>query len=413
MSGSGKVYVIDPVDPNTGGRNSSNLDNGERELPEYLRSSDSGKESSGTGTSQGRAEEKSSGVPIILSYMAGPLSIFSTRRGRRSRLWTGTALFSVAVSIIVIWMWRGLSYWSTSDNPVGAVMLIAAVAAAVAGFSAWTRAVALAWRHEGPRIRRSPYAIRGSAAACVFGIIWPGMGLFLSGRTKRAAAALWAACITVVSLLILSRAGWLWRFNSHAGAFSVENAELEIVFIILTAAAALGGLAWIAQALDGARLAGRASSRKAISRRNWAAAALLLSVMAFGLFFRPAVIAEALDAAAEATGAEGFKIIPLQLSRAAMRLDPSRPSYVIRRIGLHEDMGDQAKADELRMDLVARLSPSLHLLEKEGIVRVTGRGNGDTIIPAAPDLGEEIGLGARAIPAELMILEWDIAPARP
>ena len=413
MSGPTKVYVIDPVGRKGSANMSSSSGNSGGELPEYLQSSGSDG-GSGQGASRSRVNEKQSGVSLILSYLTGPLSILATRRGRKSRFWAGLSILSVILSITVIWMWRGISYWSMQENPVGAVMLIATAVAAISGFSAWTRAVVLAGRYEGPRLRRSPNWIRSPYAAGLFGIICPGMGLFVAGHSKQAAVALWMACLTVVSMLVLFRAAWLWNFNAYAGVFAVRPDVLEYVLMGASAAVVTGGLAWVVQALNGVRLAGRASNRKTVSRRNWAAVALLLSMIVFSALSRPAVVAETLDRGAVAASSEGMRIIPLYLSRAAVRLDPSRPGYVIRTIGLYEFNGDQAAADAMRRDLIARLEPSVPLLEEAGMVIPTAWiPNGETIIPAVPESETIDGPVVRTIPAEMLILDWEMSRAIP
>lgn len=412
MRGTTREYVIDPVKTSARGNRSSSSGGSGKGLPEYLQSSLDGGEGD-SGKSQSRTNDKQSGVPLILSYLTGPLSVLATRRGRRNRFWAGLSVFSVVLAAIVIWMWRGLAYWSTQQNPVGAVMLLAAIVAVIAGFSAWTRAVVLAGRFEGPRLRRSPVWIRGQWAAGLFGIICPGMGLYIAGRSKHAAAALWMACITAISLLVLSRTEWLWSFNGHAGAFAVRPDLLEYILIGLSAAVVLGGLAWIVQALNGVRLAGRAPNRKAVSRKNWAAVALIVTVIVFPLLSRPADVAEALDREAAATGGEGMRIIPLHLSRAAVHLDPSRPEYVIRTIGFYEANGDQSTADAMRRELVARLEPSVPLLEEEGIVIPTAVVPAGRIIPATPDIEAVDGPVTTTIPAESLILDWEMSRAIP
>ena len=66
------------------------------------------------------------------------------------------------------------------------------------------------------------------------------------------------------------------------------------------------------------------------------------------------MIAEALDRSAEVASSEGMRIIPLHLSLAAIRFDPSRPGYVIKAIRLYDDCGDQVTADLMRRDLIDR-----------------------------------------------------------
>ncbi|MBN2071170.1 MAG: hypothetical protein JW814_06900 [Candidatus Krumholzibacteriota bacterium] len=413
MSGQEKVYVIDPVDQKAGTKVPSSSVEDEKELPEYLQPSRKNR-GKVRRTSRARTKDKQSGVSLILSYLAGPLSVLATGRGRRSRFWAGLAVFSVALTAGVMLIWGKLSCWSTRESPLGAIVMLVAIAAVISGFSAWTRAVVLAGSHEGPRLRRSPDWIRGPLAAGLFGFICPGMGLFAIGRSKHAVAALWMACVTVISLLFLSRVEWLWNFNAYAGVFAVRQDTLEYILTGISAATALGGLAWIVQALNGARLAGRASNRKTGSRRDWAAAALLLSIIALLAFSRPAVVAEALDRGAAAASSKGMRIIPLHLSLAAIRLDPSRPGYVIRAIGLYEDSGDQARADAMRRDLMDRLEASVPFMEYEGVVISKNGALYKALTNSAPQgLQAAEGPGTRAIPAELLILDWGISRAIP
>lgn len=413
MNGQNKVYVIDPADSKAKVNVSSSSTERERELPKYLQSSGGGGHRN-QGTSRVRKSDRQSGVLLILSYLAGPLSILSTRRGRKSRFWVGLSVFSVVLSSGVICLWREFPHWFTQLTPGGAFMLLAAVMAVISSFSAWTKAVVIAGRYEGPRIRRSPGWIRGPLATGLFGIICPGMGLFIAGRTKQAEAALWMSCITVISLLFLARIEWLWNFNAYAGAFSLMPDALEYIFFGIIAATVLGGLAWVVQALNGVRLAGCASSRRTVSRGNWAAVALLISIIAFSAFSRPVVVAEALGRGAASARHCGMRIIPLHLFLVAIRLDPSRPDYVVNAIELYEDIGEQVTADEIRRDLVNRLEASVPLLEEEGIViSKVGAPQKAMINQANIDVRAVDRPVMKTIPAELLILEWGTNRAKP
>ena len=108
-----------------------------------------------------------------------------------------------------------------------------------------------------------------------------------------------------------------------------------------------------------------------------------------------------------------MRIIPLHLSRAAVRLDPSRPEYVIRTIGFYEANGDQSTADAMRRELVARLEPSVPLLEEEGMVIPTAWIPDGMVIPASPDIDEPVEPAAGVIPAELMFLDWEMSRTFP
>ena len=435
MSGPNKVYVIDSGNPKNdaaGPVSVKPVSKGEdgKELPKYLQPSEkTARKNNKTPQARQRSQSRTktrpqtrtqtkgrqSGVPLILSYFAGPLSVLATSRGRESRLWMGISISSVVLGIIVMWIWIGPSDWSTQKNPGGAVTLLMAAAAVIFGFSAWTRAIVLAGQYEGSRLKRMPDWIKGPLAAGLLGIIFPGMGLLVNGRSKQAISALWTACITVISLLFLSRAVWLWNFNLHAGVFAIRPNILEYALISASVAAALGCLVWIVQALNGVRLASLSSNRKTVSRSNWAAVALLISIVAFSALSRPAAVAEALDISAAVASGQGMRIIPLRLSLAAIRLDPSYPGYFVRAIRLYEDCGDQVSADLMRRDLIERLEPSVPLLEKEGIVIAkAGTPVGTTINSSAlVDVRSDKVPAVRTMPAELLTLDWDMSRANP
>ena len=53
-------------------------------------------------------------------------------------------------------------------------------------------------------------------------------------------------------------------FNTYAGAFAVRPDTFEYVLISMSVVAVLGGLAWVVQALNGARLAPTLDDRRVI-----------------------------------------------------------------------------------------------------------------------------------------------------
>ena len=139
----------------------------------------------------------------------------------------------------------------------------------------------------------------------------------------------------------------------------------------------------------------------------------MISMIAFSILSKPAVLAEALDRGAAVANSEGMQIIPLHLSRAAVRLDPSQPGYVIRTIELYEKMGEEVRADKMRSELIARIEPSIPLLEEEGMVIPTVWIPEGTVIPASPDIDTPAEPAAAVIPAELIILDWDMSRVIP
>jgi hypothetical protein len=415
MSGDKKIYVIDSAKPKSKVDLSTLLAKEGRVTSGNPGPSQNTRGKNGN-VSAAKTTDRESGVTLLLSYLAGPLSILATHRSRKSRHWVVIAVVSVILSVVVLAMWRRPEFWSATGGPAGVILILTAVVAAVMGCFAWTRAVILAGRHEGPRLRRSPAWMRGPFAAGILGLICPGMGLYAVGRSKQAAAALWMTCITGISFILVSKAGWLWNFNANAGAFAIRQDTLEYMLAGASILAVFGVLAWAAQALNGMRLAAPAKDRKAGPGKNWAAVALLVSVIAFLAFFRPAVIAEAFDMSASVAENRGMKIIPLRLSLIAGSLDPSRPEYTVRAIELYEKIGAQAAADQLRGELISRLEVSLPILEEEGIVPSRTRWDyGFGTDPASLDASAPGGAAMRGpaiptIPAELMSLDWGIGP---
>ncbi|MBK7190794.1 MAG: hypothetical protein IPH86_19610 [bacterium] len=64
--------------------------------------------------------------------------------------------------------------------------------------------------------------------------------------------------------------------------------------------------------------------------------------------------------------AEGFSVIPLQLSLAADRLDSAHAEYAVTAIALHEIRGDEQGAKALRERLDLSLAPYVALLDASG-----------------------------------------------
>jgi hypothetical protein len=165
MRGTRKTYVIDPVSKKVSVdmfSSSRDRDDG-KGVPGHPRSSGSdGRKNSGETKMQ--TNDKRSGISILLSYLLGPLFIFAIRRGRRNKFWVGLSILSVILSFVFIWMWVGLSSWSTRETPAGAIILLTAVVAILSGASTWTRAVVLAGRYEGARIMRVSHWVKSSLA---------------------------------------------------------------------------------------------------------------------------------------------------------------------------------------------------------------------------------------------------------
>jgi hypothetical protein len=168
----------------------------------------------------------------------------------------------------------------------------------------------------------------------------------------------------VVAAIVLWHAPALWRL-SQAGILVEHSEILERIFLVMGAGGALGALAWIIQALDGARLAGDRTEGTPVRHGDRAAAALVIAIAALLVTFKPARVAETLDRFAISLSEDGLRIIPLAATQAAMQLDPSRPEYAVKAIERNEALGRRTAALAIRTDLAERWRPYERMLRIE------------------------------------------------
>jgi hypothetical protein len=199
----------------------------------------------------------------------------------------------------------------------------------------WAAAISSA-RQVRP-IRTSPRAswVLNAPAATFAGLLVPGLGLMMAGKRKLAAVAFGTLAPLVSAALLLGQ--WRWVIgHSHSpvpAALSGHAGEiaLAVAFVVLV----LSLLAWIVQALDGAR---RASWGR-ISRPGAVSFALVVSLAVFAATFRTRTVARNLDWTASALHAEGLQLLPWGLYEVAARLDPRAPRYQVRAAELAAGLG--------------------------------------------------------------------------
>ncbi len=119
-----------------------------------------------------------------------------------------------------------------------------------------------------------------------------------------------------------------------------------------------------------------------------------MSCAALAVGGNPGHVARQLGDAALVLRVEGMTIIPLQLSLAADRLDPSCAEYAVQAIALNEARGDQARAGALRARLDQGLATYVALLG-ETRDRPTIAPDLRSADPARPG-GEEVYYGTLA-----------------
>lgn len=363
MSNGSKVYVIDAKKA-SGLR--TNREKTLKPAPETPGNGDGrSRTESAVSTSAARA---ASPQFVVFSYLLGPIAIFATQAGRRSKVWAPLAGVSAALIISSALGWdRILSAFGGKDSTVPILMLVTSIAILV-GLTAWARAVYLIGRYRPLLARNLPEPMRRPSIVGMLGFLVPGLGLIVTGHHRRAACALWLSGLLALSLFVLTRVSLLWSWNRGAGSDVIHAAALERLFIVMGLAGVIAALAWVVQALDGGRLAeGRFAQDRRVSGGG-AAFGLLSALVLFAVLFQPALVADTLDDFAVAVGYEGFRIIPLQAELAAMRLDPSRPAFAVKAAELYEGLGRHEEARILRVELAERWRPYVGMLRRHGLL---------------------------------------------
>jgi hypothetical protein len=368
-----KVYVIDPKSSVEALLQKGGVAQRGFERPEYSPDDEGPRQAAGSRGSRARGrrakgpvEEQGSPLLAFLSYLAGPYAILTTRRGRESRFWVALAVLSFT-GAAVLFARAGRLFEAPRGSGIGFVIWLSlACLAALAGFATWARAAFLLGRHKGHLLRRLPAWLRRPGATGALGFPIPGFGLFVAQRPRRAAMALLAACAATVSVIVLWQAPDLWRLSQMGILFGYGDI-LERIFLAMGAVGVFGALAWIFQALDGARLAASGGENPSRHTGDFAAVALTLAVAALLVTFKPTRVAETLDRFAVSLREDGLRVIPLAATEAAMRLDPSRPEYAIEAIALNEALGRPGEAEELRCALAERWKPYERMLRLEAV----------------------------------------------
>jgi len=371
VAGKSKVYVIDPKANVEAFLQKGGVAGRGIERTEYSPDDEGSRQASAPWGARakerrlkGPFEEQGSPLLAFFSYLAGPYAILTTRHARESRFWVTLAILSSTGAAVLIAR-AGRLFAEPRGSGIGFIVWLSlACLAALAGFATWAQAAFLLGRHKGHLLRRLPGWLRHPATAGTLGLLIPGFGLFVAHRPRRAALALLCLGAMAVSVLVLWQAPDLWRL-SRTGILFGYGDILENLFLAMGALGAFGALVWIFQALDGARLAGSGGEGSFRRSGDFAAVALIITIAALLVTFKPARVAETLDRFSVSLREDGLRVIPLAAAEAAMRLDPSRPDYAIRAIELNEAIGRPGEAEELRRDLAERWKPYERMLRLE------------------------------------------------
>jgi hypothetical protein len=302
---------------------------------------------------------------VVLTYLLGPFSVplNPENRGRMGLLLAGVISGTAGVGLfagrafILGFIGRGWPLWPWA---------LAGAAVMVTAFSIWSRAAFLAASRKRQPRHRLPSLLRKPWAVGVVGLMAPGLGLLLSGCARRGAAVIWAGWVVAASAMVLAGSPGIWADNLAGGRGSMDPVALETVFILAAGILAAGLMGWIAQALEGARQMMGEPGFLNRRRGDWYGAALLATLVGVVVVWDPSAMAGHLEAGSVVLREKGMRLIPLQLSWGAHRLDAGPSQYAIGAMELCEELGRTEEAARWRSELDGNLGPYLALVQSAG-----------------------------------------------
>jgi len=303
---------------------------------------------------------------LALTYLAGPLAILLTPRGRREKPIVALAgISAVATAALLLARFGGLVQ-ETRPASMWAWGILATIAV-IGGFTAWARALHLVGREGVPNINKLPHWLRQGWAIGALGLIAPGSGMLLSGRADRAAITLWLLGPAALAAVILHNAMGIWHHHMNSGWLASAGPALEYSLMIAAGLVGIGFLAYVAQALEGMRQALVEPGLKSGVKGDYYALAVVASVVVMVVIANPVQMAHQLDVGGDVLRDEGFQAIPLQLTLAASNLDPSKPEYSMQAMELYTALGQTRKAEAKRADLDRNLGTYVAMVQKEAV----------------------------------------------
>jgi hypothetical protein len=302
---------------------------------------------------------------VIFTYLLGPFSVHLNpeNRGQKGMLtvgmvsgMAGLGMFAGRGFILDI-IGKGQPLWPWAV--IGALVLTTA-------FSVWARAAFLAaagpnqGRHRLPALLRKPWAVG------LVGLFAPGLGLLLAGCRRRGAAVIWSVWPVVAAVVLLANSMEIWSRNQVTGGASVSPVLLETFLLLAVGVVVAGLIGWITQALEGARQMMTEPVARPRIRADWYAAALMCVLIGVAAVWDPAGMARQMDSGGVILREKGFRVIPLELSLGAHRLDPAPAKYAVAAITLYEELGRRDEAVRLRKELDANLASYVAMVNAEG-----------------------------------------------
>jgi len=308
----------------------------------------------------------SPGWILALTYLFGPFAPTVLRQGKNNLPWMLLAGLAFVTWAGVLWHWPALRLALESGRMALVPWMLGLAVATGVCLVAWCRALFLTANDHRFFPEALPAWVRRSNFCAILGLALPSFGYVVAGHARRAAIVQWVTGSAVLPWLVLGHAAWIWQCNRNAGRAAVPDIAVEVVVLSATVMAVIGGLAWIAAGLDGARLQALRAGERSGVHGDRVALALLVSLLLALLCLRPARMANDLDRFAMALQHDGYRLVPTCLELGAMRLDRAEPRYAMACAELLDTMGKHESARALRDDLRRRWETyAEHLLQEE------------------------------------------------
>ena len=280
---------------------------------------------------------------LALTYLLGPFALLLWPATRRRTRLVVLSLLSGMGAVVLAWQWRNIVALDASGSLVVPLLLVS-IALGCQAFTGWAMALSAGF---GSRISSAvtlPARLRTGWAVTGLGLLAPGLGLYLAGVRRGAAAGLWSVWPVYPAALLLIHGQWTWQWLGRATAAPVGQAGFEHLLLAAAGIALLGLLAWLVQALVGLHVRTRWSPGIPAHNGDRYALALLVAVVSLFIFAPPADLASVVSLVGDHLHAQGFRQIPLQLVRSAQALNPGEPAYAMQLADLQQDPGDDGMA---------------------------------------------------------------------
>ncbi len=278
---------------------------------------------------------------ILLSYLLGPFA-----PGGWHRIWTpATALGLLVITGLLVSgklggeALAGGRYLARFQSGMAAVSILFIL-------TGWCFSIFRVGSTRPSQRTGIPASLRKPGIAAFLGLLLPGFALLLAGSPRRAALAFWNVGLLATALIFV--------LGTRSPAVGTVWIGFEFMIAGALAIIIVTGLFWVVMALEGLRMQLATAQATGGVRGDRLALLLMASLAVFFLGFQPVAVSENLHFKAEILAKQGYRLLPLHLERAALRLDGSHPDYWLKAAGYCETLGREQEAARLRGTLWLR-----------------------------------------------------------